>query len=117
MKIVSNQVVLTGNLGRTPELTQIQNGNYMCTFSLATHEFFTNADGEKDKRAVWHNIVAWGKNAEQFASTYEKGDFVTIKGMLKYRTYTDKDGVQRKVAQIVAFEVEPAMRAVEAAAA
>ncbi len=117
MKIVSNQVVLTGNLGRSPELMRFDSGNYKCSFSLATNEFVGSPTGEKTQRAVWHQIVVWGKKAEEVAGIYSKGDFVTITGRLKYRTYTDKEGIFRKIAEVIADEMEPVQRQENAIAA
>ena len=36
----------------------------MARFSIATHENYRNARGEKVTETQWHNLVAWGKVAE-----------------------------------------------------
>jgi single-strand DNA-binding protein len=98
-----NKVILIGNLGRDPEVRRMGSGDPVVSFSLATTESWRDkASGERKDRTEWHNVVifneALGKVAEQYA---KKGTKVYIEGQLQTREYTDKDGNQRKVTEVV----------------
>ena len=43
-----NKAILIGNLGRDPELKYTPSGRAVCTFSLATTERWSGADGQKN---------------------------------------------------------------------
>ena len=95
MKTLRNRVQLIGRLGSDPELKEVSNGNKMTRFSIATNEYYFNKDGEKVEETNWHNLVAWGKQAERIANGYNKGDEVIIDGRLTSRSYTDKNNEKR----------------------
>jgi hypothetical protein len=63
MKSLNNQVQLIGRLGQDPELKTFDSGNTMCRFSLATSDYYTDKNGERQEKTEWHNIVVWGKLA------------------------------------------------------
>lgn len=95
-----NTVILTGRLGRDPEISQTRNGKTQAKFSLAVDDGW----GE-NKRTFWFPIVVFGKTAE-FAGKYlHKGSKVLISGKVESREY-EKDGERRKYFGIVAFQVE-----------
>ncbi len=60
-----NKAILIGRLGRDPETRYTGGGTPVCNFSLATDESYTDKSGQRQKKTEWHNIVAWGKLAEQ----------------------------------------------------
>ena len=96
-----NKAILIGNLGRDPELTYTPSGSAVATFSIATTERYTTKDGEKKENTVWHNIVAWGKQAEVIAEYLAKGKKVYIEGKINNRSYDDKDGNKKYISEIV----------------
>jgi len=100
-----NKVLLIGNLGRDPETRFTPNGKAVTRFSLATSNTWVNTDGEKQQATEWHTIVAWGKQAEVCGQYLEKGRQVYMEGSLRYRSYEDKEGKQRHVAEIIAQKV------------
>lgn len=93
-----------GNLGKDPELKSFDNDKKLVKFSLATSEKYKNKEGELIEETQWHNIVAWGKLAENMHNILKKGNEVTIKGKLTHRSYDDKEGVKRYISEIVADE-------------
>ena len=98
-----NKAILIGNLGRDPEVRTTQSGERIVSFSLATTESWRDkASGERKDRTEWHNVVIWndaiGKVAESYA---RKGSKVYIEGQIQTREYTDKDGNQRRITEIV----------------
>lgn len=104
MNILKNSVHLIGNLGKEVQLTQFDSGSKKASVSLATSEGYKNANGEWVNSTSWHNLVAWGKNAEMMAKALTKGAKVAIHGTLNNRTYTDKGGVSRQITEVVVNE-------------
>lgn len=105
MYALKNKVQLIGNLGKAPEVKDIENGTKMARFSMATNETFTGRTGRKETQTTWHNVVAWGKVAEIAEKFLTKGKEVAIEGKLVNRTYIDKDGVKRYVTEVQVNEL------------
>lgn len=95
-----NKVTLIGNLGKDPELRYTKNQKPFCRFSLATTEEYTDQSGQRQKSTQWHNIVAWGKQAEVLSRYLNKGRSVYIEGRLEYREYDDQNGQRRNITDI-----------------
>ena len=104
MSNLRNNVQLIGRLGKSPEVKQLESGRFVANVSIATNDIYKNAKGEKVIETQWHNLVAWGKNAENFQKILNKGDEVAIQGKLTHRSYEDKDGITRYVTEIVVNE-------------
>ena len=104
MSSLRNSVQLIGHLGKDPEVKQLESGRFVGKVSIATNDIYKNAKGEKVIETQWHNLVTWGKNAENMQKILRKGDEVAIQGKLTHRSYEDKDGVTRYVTEIVVNE-------------
>ena len=115
MKNLRNSVQLIGRLGQEPEQRQLPSGRSLTTFSLATSERYTNAQGQQVIDTQWHQIVMWGKTAELAASLLRKGREVLIEGKLVYDQYQDKQGNKRTRAKVVANSFLLMEREVQAA--
>ena len=103
-----NKVMLIGNLGRDPEVRYVMQDVPVATFTVATTEKgYRLANGtEVPDQTEWHNVVLWrglAKIAEQYL---HKGDKVSIEGKIKTRTYDDKNGVQKRITEIIADNME-----------
>ncbi len=96
-----NKVILIGNIGQDPEVRYTTGGIAKATFSLATSESWKDQQGNQQERTEWHNIVAWRKLAEICGEYLKKGSRIYVEGRIQYRTYDDKDGVKRKITEIV----------------
>ncbi len=99
MKNLNNQVQLIGHLGAAPEVMSFGDRK-MVKFSLATNSFRKDAEGEFQQKTQWHNVIAWGKVAEQLEQSVEKGSKLLVRGTLEQRTWKDKQGKNRKSAEI-----------------
>jgi single-strand DNA-binding protein len=100
MKVLNNSVQLIGHLGKDVEVKVFESGSKMARISLATTDMYKNQNGEQVSQTQWHTLVAWGKTAELMANSLTKGSQVAINGALNYRTYTDRDGQRRTIAEI-----------------
>ncbi len=100
-----NKVILIGNIGRDPEVKNIQSG-LLVNLSIATSERgYQKQDGTKvEPRIEWHRVVLFGGNAK-YGSYLHKGDKVLIEGKLRYRQY--QDGSETKyMTEIVCDNIE-----------
>jgi len=98
-----NKVILIGNLGRDPEVRRLSNGDPVVSFSVATTESWKDkSSGERRDRTEWHNVVVFNEGLCKVAEGYlRKGSKVCVEGQLQAREYTDRDGAQRKVTEVV----------------
>ena len=97
-----NRVTLIGNLTRDPELRNTPNGKSVASMSIATNRFWTDAQGQKQKEAEFHNIVMWSKLAEIASQYLHRGSKVYVEGRLQTREWTGQDGIKRYRTEIVA---------------
>lgn len=100
MNQVRNSVRLIGHLGQDPEFKEVGKSK-LVKFSLATKESYKNDKGEKVDETQWHNLIAWGKQAEIADKYLKKGSEIAVEGKLTNRSYEDKDGNRRYVHEIV----------------
>ena len=100
MPELNNKVQLTRHLGSNPDIRVTDKGKKHARFSLATNEFYRNSNGDTISNTYWHNLVAWGKNAEVAEKLLSKGTHVSIEGKLVSRSYTDKEGVKRYITEV-----------------
>ena len=100
MNALKNKVQLIGHLGQDPEIVNLEGGNKLAKFSIATTDSYKNANGEKVDDTQWHNIVAWGKTAEIVENHLIKGKQVAIEGKLTHRSYETKEGDKRYITEV-----------------
>lgn len=84
-----NKTIITGRLGRDPELKTGQTGAEYCTFSVAVDRRKTDKDEEK--KTDWFRCVAFGKTAVFVDKYFKKGDGIEIIGRMENSPYKDKD--------------------------
>lgn len=100
-----NKVILIGNLGKDPEVRFTANGKAVARFPIATSEVWNDAEGNRQERTEWHNIIVWGKQGETCGQYLAKGRQVFVEGSIRTRTYDDKNGNKRYVTEIIAQRV------------
>jgi Single-stranded DNA-binding protein len=64
--------------------------------------------GEYETRTEWHRVYAW-RNLSKFAKTLQKGQLVTLEGILRYREVEDEvKGVtfKHRIAEIHAISIK-----------
>lgn len=105
-----NKVILVGRLTRDPELRTTPSGQNVATVGLATNNYWTK-DGQRQERTEFHTVVLWGKLAEIAGQYLTKGQEAYFEGRLQSRSYTGKDGVERKTTEIVAENMQLGSRA------
>jgi single-strand DNA-binding protein len=98
-----NKVILVGNLGRDPEARNMQSGGKVVSFSVATSESWSDrASGERKEKTQWHRVAIFNEKLGEIAEKYlRKGSKVYLEGQLESRKYTDKDGQEREITEVV----------------
>lgn len=92
-----NNISIAGNLGRDAEVRHMQNGDAVCSFTVADSQ-------GKDKETIWWRCSMFGKRAESLAPYLKKGAQVTVAGNVIERAY-EKDGEQKKAMEIRVSDV------------
>lgn len=101
-----NKLTLLGRVGQDPEIKRLENGTPVGRFSLATTEKWKDNNGDVKEETQWHNITVWKNLAEITEKYVKKGDILYVEGKLTYRKYTDKDGNEKQVTEVVANEIK-----------
>lgn len=101
-----NRVHLIGNLGQDPELRYTPNQVAVCTLNIATTEYRTTQDGQREEQTTWHRVVVWNKQAENCSKYLSKGRPVYVEGKLQTRQWDDKSGNRRYTTEIVAQNIQ-----------
>jgi len=97
-----NKAMIIGNLTRDPELRTTPNGTNVTSFGVATNFIWNDANGNKQERVEYHNVVAWRRLAEICGQYLHKGSKVYIEGRLQTRSWDDQSGNKRYMTEIVA---------------
>jgi single-strand DNA-binding protein len=98
----TNVVVLTGRLGKDPEVRSTTSGKSVTSFSLAVDDGW----GEK-KKTNWFLVEAWDKTAESVGRMVTAGKRVTVVGSLQEDTWQDqKTGEKRSRIKVLANRVD-----------
>jgi len=98
-----NKVILVGNLGRDPEIRNLQSGDRVCNLSVATSETWRDkASGERRERTEWHRVVIFNQPLVEVAEKFlNKGRKVYIEGQLQTRKWQDQSGQDRYSTEVV----------------
>ena len=106
-----NRVVLVGRITRDPETQQTNTGIPYVRFTVAVNRPFKDQNGER--QADFINCVAWRAQAEFMRSFVRKGNQLAVEGRIQMNSYTDANGNNRQVFDILVESVsnlEPASK-------
>ena len=101
-----NKAIIVGHLGADPELRTTTSGNAVCNLRIATSDRKKDNDGNWTDHTEWHNVVCFGKTAENVAKFCRKGRQVYAEGRIQTRKWEDKDGADRWSTEVVAYDVK-----------
>lgn len=98
-----NRVILVGNLGRDPEVRNLQDGSKVVQLSVATSETWKDkATGERKEKVEWHRVVIFNDRLGDVAANYlKKGAKVYLEGALQTRKWQDQSGQERYTTEVV----------------
>ncbi len=98
-----NKVILVGNLGADPRVSNTQSGTKVVNLSVATTDTWRDkASGERKDRTEWHRVVIFNPQLADIAEKYlRKGSKVYIEGQLQTRKWEDTNGGERYTTEVV----------------
>lgn len=99
-----NKVFLYGNLTRDPEVRALPSGQQVASFALATNRTYKNKEGQKQEAVEFHNVVAFGRQAEVLAQYMKKGKAIFVEGRIQTRSWDDKTSGEKKYRTEVVIE-------------
>ncbi len=101
-----NNVTITGNAGREPELRFTPSGQAVANFGVAVSRRWMNRQtNEWDESTSWIDVTCWGQLAENVAESVGRGTRVTVAGRLDQRSWESDNGDKRSKVEIVADDV------------
>ncbi len=101
-----NKVIIVGRVTADPQLRTTPGGQSVTTIGVATNRNWNDKAGQKQTETEFHNVVLWGRQAEVAAQFLTKGAMVLIEGRLRTRSWTDKQGGQRRTTEIMAERMQ-----------
>ena len=93
-----NQITVMGRLVRDPEIRYTQSGTPVTSFTLACERDFAQGD---TKVTDFIDCVAWRNTAEFVSKYFAKGTMAVVNGRLQFRDWQDRDGNNRRNAEIL----------------
>lgn len=99
-----NHITIMGRLARDPELRRTGSGVAVTSFTLAVDRDFAPKDGG-ERETDWIDCVAWRQVGEFVSKYFTKGRMAVVSGRLQVRNWTDKDGIKRRTAEVIAENV------------
>ena len=90
-----NKAIILGYVWKEPTIRATKNGTKIAEVNLVTESGY----GEY-KKADWHKVIFYGKQADVVDSYVNKGTNLYIEGSIDYRKYTGKDGVEKYTTDI-----------------
>ncbi len=101
-----NKVFIIGNLTRDPELRAMPSGAAVASFGVATNRVWKDKAGQKKEDVQFHNIVAFGRQAEIVKQYLAKGSPIFIEGRIQNRTWDAQDGTKKNRTEIIAERLQ-----------
>ncbi|MBO7053607.1 MAG: single-stranded DNA-binding protein [Alphaproteobacteria bacterium] len=98
-----NKVILVGNIGQEPQVRQMQSGQKVVSFSLATSDRWRDRQtGEQKEQTEWHRVVIFNPNLVEVAERMlQKGTKLYLEGSLRTRKWQNQQGVDTFTTEVV----------------
>jgi single-strand DNA-binding protein len=107
----SNNVTITGNLTRDPELRFTPSGQATASFGVAVNRSWQDRQTQEWKEVTsYFDVVCWAQLAENTAQSLTRGTRVVVSGRLEQRSWENQEGEKRSKIEIVADEVAPSLK-------
>lgn len=97
-----NHITIMGRFTRDPELKRTTQGVPVVSFTLAVERDYQTGE---EKISDFIDVVAWRNTAEFVSRYFAKGRMAVVSGRLQIRDWTDKEGIKRRNAEIIADNV------------
>jgi single-strand DNA-binding protein len=101
-----NKVILIGYATRDAELHPMKSGQLMANIRMATNRGVRTPDGLEREDTQYHTVICFNRLAEMAGKYITKGKLLYVEGRLETRKFTDKEGRERELPDIVAQAVQ-----------
>lgn len=102
-----NNVTISGNLTRDPDLRQTAGGMAVLGFGVAVNDRRKNsATGEWEDCPNFVDCTVFGKRAESLSGILSKGLKVCVMGKLRYSSWEAQDGAKRSKLEVIADDID-----------
>lgn len=99
-----NRIEIKGTVGSEPRISKVGNGT-VGNISVATEYAYQNK-GEWVSEVTWLNVVVWEGFGRAPLEEIHKGSKVYASGRLRSRKYTNKDGVDVMIYEVLAEDFD-----------
>lgn len=98
-----NKVILVGNLGADPKVSNTSSGSKIVNLNIATSDSWKDKlSGDRKERTEWHRVVVFNAQLADIAEKYlRKGSKVYLEGQLQTRKWEDANGQEKYTTEIV----------------
>lgn len=105
-------ITVVGNLTADPELRFTPNGAAVSNFTIAStpRKFDKQTNEFKDQETLFLRCSIWREAAENVAESLGKSMRVIATGVLRQRSFEDKEGNKRTSIELDVQEIGPALR-------
>lgn len=97
-----NRIELQGRVGTVR--TNIVGDNMVANFSLVTEYLYKSRDGAVNE-TTWHQVTAWEGKDMPDLTKIAKGTPVHVTGRLRTFKYTNSEGVEKQLYEVVASKI------------
>lgn len=106
------QIVVIGNLASDPEVRFTSGGHAVTNFTIAQTPRTFDKHGNQwvDDETLWVRASVWREQAENVAESLSTGMRVVATGVLKAKSFEDKQGNQRTNWELEVAEIGPSLR-------
>lgn len=110
--MADNEMRLTGNVAKEPELRYTAGGVALCNLTVVQSDRYQNKDKEwVDGEPNWFDVTCWRQLGENVAASIQKGMRVCVTGKMVQRKWQDKTtGENRYGWNLVADDVAPSLK-------
>lgn len=98
-----NRIIVAGRITKDLELRRTQSGTPVTSFTVAVDRDFNDKSGNRETDFI--DVVAWRNTAEFVCNYFTKGRMAIVEGKLQIRDWKDKDGNNRRSAEILADNI------------
>lgn len=97
-----NKVILVGNVGQEPQIRQMQSGQKVASFSLATSDRWRDrTSGEQKEQTEWHRVVVFQPGlVDVVERMVQKGTKLYIEGALRTRKWQNQQGTDQYTTEV-----------------
>lgn len=101
-----NKAIIIGNLTRDPEQRALPSGVSVTSFAVATSRVWKDKNGAKQEDTQYHNVVAFGPQANVAGQYLKKGSSVMVEGRMQTRSWDAQDGSKKYRTEIVVEKLQ-----------